>query len=296
MIQASAPGGFIASLIARVSERASLWLFIALHLACLLVFVYPPTWSLVALAVVSYVVRMWAITAGYHRYFAHRTYRTSRVFQFILGLIGTTAMENGPLWWASWHRRHHLHADTPLDSHSPRVHGFLSAHIGWVFDPRYDQTDLSNVRDLTRFPELRWLERLSWVPLVLLVLLCLAIAGIPGVIWGFVVSTLAVNHATFCVNSVTHIWGSRRYDTPDSSRNNAVVAVLTLGEGWHNNHHFYMSSARQGFAWWELDVSFYTLKVLSWLRVVRDVRSPPAWALAGRSRASRPGKALQAAE
>jgi stearoyl-CoA desaturase (Delta-9 desaturase) len=256
-------------------SRASLLFFIALHLLCLLVVVYPPSWPLVLLAAGSYVVRMWAVTAGYHRYFAHRTFRTSRVFQFILAFVGCTAMENGPLWWASWHRRHHKHADTHRDSHSPRVHGLLTAHIGWVFDPQNDETDHSNIPDLTRFPELRLLERFAWVPLVLLALLCFAIAGVAGLVWGFVVSTLALNHATFLVNSLGHVWGTRRFDTPDCSRNNVLIALLTFGEGWHNNHHFYMNSARQGFRWWELDLSYYSLKVLAWCRVVRDLREPP---------------------
>jgi stearoyl-CoA desaturase (Delta-9 desaturase) len=281
-----APAGPLRGLPRRFLARISLVLFIALHLACLLVIVYPPTWPLVALAFGSYVVRMWAITAGYHRYFAHRSFHTSRFFQFVLALIGSTAMENGPLWWASWHRRHHKYADTPADPHSPLVYGFWHAHVGWIFDPRYDQTDLSNVRDLSRFPELRLLDRFTWAPLVGYALLCYAIAGVAGVVWGFVVSTIAVDHATFCINSLAHLWGSRRYDTPDTSRNNPLLAVLTLGEGWHNNHHFYMSSARQGFFWWELDVSYYTLKALEWLRVVRDVREPPAWALTGHGRVS----------
>jgi stearoyl-CoA desaturase (Delta-9 desaturase) len=274
----------------RVLARVSLLLFVAMHLACLLVFVYPPTWPLVLLALASYVVRMWATTAGFHRYFAHRSFRTGRAFQFVLALLGTTAMQNGPIWWASWHRRHHKYVDTPADPHSPRVYGFWYAHVAWVFDPKNDETDLSNVRDLTRFPELRLLDRFAWVPLVAYALLCYAIAGFAGVVWGFVVSTIAANHAVFCINSLAHMWGSRRYDTPDTSRNNPLLAALTLGEGWHNNHHFHMSSARQGFFWWEVDITYYTLKLLSWLRVVRDVREPPAWALTGHSRASHSGQ------
>ncbi len=270
----------------RAIGRVSLVLFVAMHLACLLVIVYPPTWPLVFLALGSYVVRMWAITVGYHRYLAHRSFRTSRVFQFILALIGCTAMENGPLWWASWHRRHHKYVDTPADPHSPRVYGFWYAHLAWIFDPKNDKTDLSNVPDLTRFPELRLLDRFAWVPLVGYALLCYAIAGPAGVVWGFVVSTIAVDHATFCINSLAHMWGSRRYETQDTSRNNPLLAALTLGEGWHNNHHFYMNSARQGFFWWEIDVSYYTLKLLSWLHLVTDVRTPPAWALTGQARAS----------
>ncbi len=280
----AAPRGFRK----RVMARMSLVLFIVMHLACAFVIVYPPTWPLVGLALASYLLRMWGITAGYHRYFAHRSFRTSRVFQFVLALIGSTAMENGPLWWASWHRRHHKYVDTPADPHSPLVYGFWQAHVGWIFDPRYDWTDLSNVRDLSRFRELRLLDRYAWVPLVGYALLCYAIAGAAGVVWGFVVSTIAVNHATFCINSLAHMWGSRRYRTPDTSRNNPLLALIALGEGWHNNHHFYMSSARQGFFWWEVDVSYYTLKLLAWLRLIHDVHQPPAWVRSGQSRASQP--------
>jgi stearoyl-CoA desaturase (Delta-9 desaturase) len=270
----------------RIQARASFAFFIAMHLGCALVVLYPPTWPLVLLALGSYVVRMWAVTAGFHRYFAHRTFRTSRVFQFVLALLGTTAMENGPLWWASWHRRHHQHSDTPRDPHSPRIHGFWQAHVGWVFDPKNDETDLSNVKDLSRFPELVLLERFALVPFVAWGLGCYAIAGTAGVVWGFVVSTVAVNDATFLINSLAHAWGSRRYETTDTSRNNFALALLTLGEGWHNNHHFYMSSARQGFFWWEVDITYYSLRVLAWLRIVRDLNEPPAWALAGRSKRS----------
>lgn len=260
-------------------ENLSLVLFIGMHVACLLVIAYPPTWSLVALAVGSYSLRMWAITVGFHRYFAHRSFRTSRAFQLVLAVLGTTAMQNDPIWWVSFHRRHHKSVDTVDDPHSPRINGFSYAHLGWIFAKKNDDADLANVADLTRFPELRFLGRHRWMPLVGYALGCWAIGGIAGVVWGFVVSTIAVDHATFFINSLAHMWGSRRYATPDSSRNNAWLAALTLGEGWHNNHHFYMSSARQGFFWWEIDVSYYTIVLLSWLHVVWDVRQPPASAL-----------------
>jgi len=166
--QTATPPGIVK----RARARVSLVLFIAMHLACLLVVVYPPTWPLVLLALGRYVVRMWAITVGYHRYFAHRSFRTSRVFQFVLALIGCTAMENGPIWWASWHRRHHRYVDTPADPHLPLIYAFWYAHLAWIFDPKNDETDLSNVRDLTKFPEFRLLDRFAWVPLVAYALLC----------------------------------------------------------------------------------------------------------------------------
>ncbi len=257
-------------------ERLSNALFVAIHASLLFVFFVPLSWKVAALAVGGYALRMWAVTAGYHRYFAHRSYKTSRAWQFVLATLGSTTMQNGPIWWASVHRRHHKDADGPGDLHSPVHHGFWYAHVGWVFDlsvPR--PRDESNVRDLTRFPELCWIDAHDWLPLSAYALACFAIGGLPGLVWGFVVSTLAVFHATMLINSCAHIWGSQRYATADASKNNPFLALLTLGEGWHNNHHFYMSSARQGFFWWEVDVSYYTLKVLSWLGVVWDVRAPP---------------------
>ena len=258
-------------------EHVSNALFVAMHLAVLLVFVVPFSWKVVALAVGGYGLRMWAVTAGYHRYFAHRSYKTSRAWQLVLAFLGTTAMQNGPIWWASVHRRHHKESDGLADPHSPVRRGFWYAHAGWIFDRSVaDPRDESNVQDLLRYPELRWVDRHEWVALVAYALGCFAIGGVSGLVWGFVVSTVAVLHATMLINSLAHVWGSRRYATGDESRNNPVLALLKLGEGWHNNHHFYMSSARQGFFWWEIDASYYTLKILSWLRVVWDLREPPA--------------------
>jgi stearoyl-CoA desaturase (delta-9 desaturase) len=249
----------------RPLEHLSNVLFVGMHLAVLLVFVVPSSWPLRAFALCSYCVRMWAVTAGYHRYFAHRSYKTGRVFQFFLAVLGATAMQNGPIWWASVHRRHHQYADGPRDPHSPTPRGFWYAHIGWNFDRRRAAPDdRSNVSDLTRYPELRFVDRCDWIALV------------AALVWGFVVSTMAVFHCTMLINSLGHVWGSRRYATSDRSRNNALLAVLTLGEGWHNNHHRYRSSARQGFAWWEIDVTYYVLRALGGLGVVWGIREPSA--------------------
>jgi stearoyl-CoA desaturase (delta-9 desaturase) len=260
-------------------EIVSNALLVAMHLALLLVFVVPVSWKVGALAFGGYGLRMWAVTAGYHRYFAHRSYRTSRAFQLVLAVLGCTSMQNGPIWWASVHRRHHKHSDGPGDPHSPTKRGFWYAHVGWVFDlsvpaPR----DETNVTDLMQFSELRWLDRHDWIPLGTYAVACAVIGGFPGFVWGFVVSTLAVFHATMLINSLAHVWGSRRYATMDLSRNCAPLALLTFGEGWHNNHHHYMSSARQGFLWWELDLTYYVLRVLALLGIVWDVREPPAQA------------------
>jgi stearoyl-CoA desaturase (delta-9 desaturase) len=267
---------------ADTERRVSFALLILVHLSCLLVFVVPFRWGLVELALGGYVVRMWAITAGYHRYFSHRTFKTSRAFQFVMAWIGTSAMQNGPFWWASWHRRHHRHSDAPLDPHSPIMRGFWNAHIGWALDPlQSGSPDLSNVRDLTCYPELRFLDGHKWIPIVFYAAGCFAIAGLPGAVWGFSVSTVLLYHGTLSINSLGHVWGSRRYATGDESRNNPLLAVITLGEGWHNNHHHHMNSARQGFFWWEIDMTYYVLKILSALGVVWDIREPTARALRG---------------
>ncbi|HSY24522.1 MAG TPA: acyl-CoA desaturase [Polyangiaceae bacterium] len=261
-------------------ERVSNVLFVVIHLAALLVFVVPISFKFALMGLGGYGLRMWAVSAGYHRYFAHRAYKTSRVFQLALALLGATTMQNGPIWWASVHRRHHKHSDDWGDPHSPVTRGFWYAHIGWVFDrsvppPR----DESNVRDLMRYPELLWVDRHDWLPLAAYALVCFLVGGIPGLFWGFVVSTLAIFHATMLINSLAHTWGSRRYATQDGSRNNVLLAVLTLGDGWHNNHHHYMGSARHGFRWWEIDVTYYVLRILARLGVVWALREPPSPAL-----------------
>ena len=252
----------------------SLGLLGAMHAACLLVFVVPFSATVVWLAVGGYLLRMWAITAGYHRYFSHRSFKTSRAFQFVLAVIGTSAMENGPLWWASWHRRHHREADSPDDPHSPVQYGFWQAHLGWVLSGRYDNPDLSNIADMARFPELRFLDRHKWLPLIGYALGCYAIAGVAGVVWGFVLSSVLLLHATALINSLAHVWGTRRYETRDQSRNNLWLALLTLGEGWHNNHHHAQGNVRQGVLWWELDVTYYVLRLLALVGLVWDLHEP----------------------
>jgi stearoyl-CoA desaturase (Delta-9 desaturase) len=226
-------------------RRRVAWLgssmFILMHVACLGVFLTAPNLLALTLCVVVYLLQMVGITAGYHRYFAHRSYKTGRVFQFALAWLGCSASQRGPLWWAAQHRHHHRTSDTPEDRHSPVSHSFWQSHIGWVLSPESDATDGQTVKDLSRNPELRWLDRNHWLPPLALAGLCSLLGGWGGLVWGFFVSSVLSHHATFLVNSVCHLWGRRRYATADASRNNLLVALLTLGEGWHNNHHHYQS-------------------------------------------------------
>jgi stearoyl-CoA desaturase (delta-9 desaturase) len=254
--------------------RAGAAPFLIVHALPLLAFVTGVTVKAVVLGVVLYVVRMFCITAGYHRYFAHRAYRLGRFPQFLLALGGASAAQKGPLWWAANHRDHHRYADTDRDPHSPQK-GFWWAHVGWVLSGDYGTTDVDRIEDFARFPELRWLNDHDWVAPWALGVASFLIAGWSGLVVGFFASTVVLWHVTFSVNSVTHVFGWRRYGTTDSSRNNPLVAVLTMGEGWHNNHHHYPLSARQGFRWWELDLTYLLLRAGAAVGIVRDMKRPP---------------------
>jgi stearoyl-CoA desaturase (delta-9 desaturase) len=232
----------------------------------------PAVWTAVAL----YLIRMWAVTAAYHRYFSHRSYKTSRVGQFILAFLAQTSAQRGVLWWAAIHRHHHLHSDTPEDVHSPRHHGFFYSHVGWIFNYNNWKPDYGTIRDLAKYPELRWLDRFYLVPAVALAVGCFVLGGWAGLFVGFFLSTVVLYHGTFAINSMAHEVGNQRYLTGDDSRNHWFLALVTLGEGWHNNHHHYQSSTRQGFRWWEIDITYYVLRVMSWFRLVWDLREPPA--------------------
>jgi stearoyl-CoA desaturase (delta-9 desaturase) len=225
-----------------------------------------------------------AITAGYHRYFAHRAYSTSRVFQFVLAFFAQSAAQKSVLWWAAKHRHHHLHSDTEQDTHSPRHKGFVFSHAGWIFYRQHDATDLVKVADFASYPELMWLHKLEILPAIVLGALCILIAGYSGLVVGFLWSTVLLYHATFCINSLAHVRGSKRYVTGDDSRNNWLLALFTMGEGWHNNHHAYQSSARQGFRWWEMDMTWYVLVLLSWLGIVWDLKTPSEQVLRNKQR------------
>lgn len=250
---------------------------LAIHVAAIAALVaFRPRPIDVAVAVGLYWARMFAITAGYHRYFSHRAFKTGRVFQFLLALLGTTATQKGPLWWAAIHRRHHRESDRPTDVHSPVQHGFWWSHVGWVMAEEHERFDLREVKDLAQYPELRWLDRFHAVPVVALVAGCAALGGLRGVGLWYCVSTVVLFHCTFFINSLAHVWGHRRFATTDDSRNNLFLALLTMGEGWHNNHHRCMHTANQGFYWWQIDASYYVLRALAVVGITWDLRKPSA--------------------
>ncbi len=256
--------------------------FLAIHLVVIVgVFLVPFSWPAFLSGILLYFVRMFGITGGYHRYFAHRGFKTGRTFQFILALLGTLASQKGVLWWSGHHRQHHKHSDLEGDVHSPK-HGLFWSHMGWIIAEDYVETPASQIREFEKYPELLWLNRWWYVPPVALGFLCWLVGGWTGLFWTFAVSTVLLYQATFCINSLAHIWGSRRYETTDTSRNNPLLALVTMGEGWHNNHHFYQSTANNGFMWYEVDLTYSVLRVLSWFGVVWDLRTPPKWVLEGK--------------
>ena len=256
----------------RLNVRTSIP-FLAFHLIPLAAIWTGVPVEAVVLAVVSYFVRMFFITAGYHRYFAHRAYRLPRWAQAVMAFGGTTALQKGPLWWAAHHRDHHRFSDTEQDVHSP-IRGFWWSHVGWILCDRFSATEESRIKDFAKYPELRWLNRNDWVGPASLAVVSFLVAGWAGLVIGFGASTIAVWHGTFLVNSLAHVVGRRRYATSDTSRNSLVIALLTNGEGWHNNHHHYQASARQGFRWWEWDPTYYVLWSLSKVGIVRDLKQP----------------------
>jgi stearoyl-CoA desaturase (delta-9 desaturase) len=272
--------------------------FIGMHLACLAIFAVGVSTTAALVAGFMYVIRMFAITGFYHRYFSHRSFKTSRAGQFVFALLGASAVQRGPIWWAAHHRHHHAFSDQEPDVHSPVQRGFLWSHMGWFLSRRHFEPDLSRVRDLLRFPELKLLDRFDiLVPVALAVGLFALGAALehfaPGLgtdrwqmlVWGFFVSTVITYHATYTINSLCHRFGKRRYETNDDSRNNLWLALLTFGEGWHNNHHHYPVSTRQGFYWWEIDLTYYGLRLLALLGIVWDLKPVPLEVREARTRA-----------
>jgi len=275
--------------------------FIGMHIACLAVYWVGASRIAIGTAIALYAARMLAITGFYHRYFSHRSFKTSRAGQFIFGVIGASAVQRGPLWWAAHHRHHHAYSDRPEDLHSPRQRGFLWSHMGWFVSRRGFVPDYGRVKDLLCYPELRLLDRYDViVPVAFATLLygygavlghrfpALHTSGPQMLVWAFFISTVLCYHATYTINSLSHVFGGRRYDTGDDSRNNLLLALLTFGEGWHNNHHHYPSSVRQGFYWWEVDVTYYCLRAMEALGIIWDLKQIPASVRATRARRGMP--------
>lgn len=263
--------------------------FAIMHLGCLLVIWAGWSWTAVGVAAALYAIRMFAITGFYHRYFSHRTFKTSRPMQFVFAVLGCSAVQRGPLWWAAHHREHHRHSDQEGDLHSPRLHGFIWAHMLWFLQPDATATNVKAVPDLMKFKELRWIDRYDGlVPMLLGISMFMlgwligtfipssGTSGVQMLAWGFFISTVACYHATYTINSLSHVWGSRRFITTDDSRNNAFLAIITFGEGWHNNHHRFPGSVRQGFYWWEYDFTYYALWLMARLGLVWDLAPVPA--------------------
>ena len=260
-------------------RRITFWAslpFFAVHAACVAAFFTGFRWTHIVLALALYYVGMFFVTAGYHRYFSHRSFKTTRAFQFVLAFMAMTSAQKGVLWWAAHHRHHHRFSDLEEDLHSPLQSGFWWSHVGWILSDKYNRTRTELIADFAKYRELRWLDKYHLVPPITLALALFLIGGWGALVWGFFIRTVMLWHGSFTINSLSHVFGRRRYPTADTSKNNWWLALLTLGEGWHNNHHHFMASARQGFFWWEIDGTYYVLKVLSWFRIVWDLRQPPA--------------------
>jgi len=262
--------------------------FALIHLSPLFMIWTGFTWKDWLVCLFMYYFRMFFISSGYHRYFAHKTYKTGRIYQFLIAFFAQTSVQKGALWWASTHRVHHRYSDTPKDPHSANIYGFFYAHMGWIMGPDYQKTRYDLIQDFAKYPELRFLNKFFLVPPVIMAAAIYFLgnklngtgwtdwnAGWSTVVVGFLTSTVILYHGTFTINSLMHKIGKRRYRTKDHSRNNFILALITMGEGWHNNHHYYQGACRQGFFWWEIDPSFYVLKLLSFVGIVSDIRGVP---------------------
>ena len=262
--------------------------FLLVHVVGILAFLTGFSWAAIAMCFFMYYARMFAITGAYHRYFSHRTYKTSRFFQFVLAFWGASSGQQGPLWWAAHHRHHHKFSDTEDDIHSPILRGLWWSHVGWILSKKYNPTNEEAVKDLVKYPELRWINKYHGVaPFVLAASIfffgvflehtapSLHTNGLQMLCWGFFTSTTLLYHGTFTINSLSHLLGTKRFETGDQSKNNFILSLITMGEGWHNNHHRYLYSERQGIYWWEIDMSHYVLRIFSWFGLVWDIKTHP---------------------
>ena len=255
------------------------FVFWLVQASALLVFAVPFRWAFVAVWAASHFVRAIGLTLAFHRYFAHRSFKMNRVARFVWAFIATAAMQKGPLWWAGHHVNHHKFADRDGDPHSPMISGVYYAHIGWfLHDTKYDRVEPNNpvIRDFSKVPEIAWLEKYFFLPPALLAATLFLGGGLPWLVWGFCLPTMTLAHATFAINTVNHLFGSRRFDTVDESRNNVLTAVFAAGEGWHNNHHRYQRAARNGFYWWEFDPTWYAIRAMQSVGLAWDVQRVPA--------------------
>jgi stearoyl-CoA desaturase (delta-9 desaturase) len=248
--------------------------FLLVHVLCLAAIFTGINLTAVVLFMAMYFGRAFFVTAAYHRYFSHKSYRLNRFWQFVFAFQAEATAQKGVLWWAANHRHHHRSSDTAEDLHSPRK-GFWWSHVGWILSDKYKETDYAAIKDFAKYPELRWLNKHEGMPPWIYGIAAFLIGGWSGLIVGFFWSTVLLWHTTFLVNSAAHVFGRRRYETTDTSRNSLIIALLTGGEGWHNNHHHYQASARQGFFWWEIDPTYYVLVAMSWLGIVKDLKQPP---------------------
>lgn len=235
-------------------------------------------WGAIALAVLLlWVAGSLGVGMGYHRLLTHRGYKTPKWVEYFLTVCATLALEGGPFFWVAVHRLHHQNSDKAGDPHSPRDGGFW-AHMGWIMTGRVMHNGSAEL--LPYVPDLRkdrfhtWISKWHWVPITILGLLILALGGWPYLMWGIFFRTVIGLHATWLVNSATHIWGSQRFPTGDTSTNSFWVAMLTFGEGWHNNHHAHPQSARHGLAWYEFDLNWYGISALRMLGLAWDIKLP----------------------
>ena len=257
----------------RIIGQAPFW---SIHvLAVVMVARLGVSWKGVGVALASYYFRMFWVTGGYHRYFAHRTYKTSRWFQLVIAFFAMTTFQKGVLWWGAHHRIHHKFSDQPGDLHSMKLDGFYRSHVGWILDPTNDDTDMARIADLSKYPELVWLNQYWYLPPVIWSVASYLIGGVFGLVWGTGVATVLLWHGTFTINSLSHWMGRTRYKTTDDSKNSAILAIVTMGEGWHNNHHFYQRATNQGFFWWEIDLTYYVLRGLQAVGLIWDIHTPP---------------------
>ena len=262
-----------------------------IHMVPLLAFFTGVTLFDWMVAIALYFIRMFFVTGFYHRYFSHHTFKSSRWFTFVMAFLAETSMQKGVLWWGAHHRVHHRYSDKAPDPHSMKLYGFWYSHLGWILGPDYKETEFEGIKEFSKYKELVWLNKYYVVPPIALMALVMALGGIynGGSVWaafsvpgglstlfiGYFLSTVVLYHGTFSINSIMHKLGNQRYESHDESRNSAILALVTLGEGWHNNHHYYVSSTRQGFFWWEIDITYYLLKMLSWFGLIWDIKEVP---------------------